>query len=57
MILMLIRSWTNLHECTITVSLLLSCGRGGGGVFVWISNIEIVWPKTDTLGNAAVNLT
>jgi len=32
-------------------------GCGGGGVSVWINNTEIVWPRTETHGNAAMNLT
>jgi hypothetical protein len=31
------------------------CG-GGGRVVVWIYSIEIISPKTETVGYAAVNL-
>jgi hypothetical protein len=58
-ILVLIQSdkFTRMYDCCFSCTELWEGGCGGGGVIVWINNIEIIWPKTETLGNAAVNLT
>ena len=50
-------TWMYDHDHCFSCTKLWEDGCGGGGVFVWIRNIEIVWPKTETLGNAAVKLT
>lgn len=49
--------FTRMYDRCFSCAELLEDGCGRGGVFVWINNIEIIWPKTETLGNAALNLT